>query len=262
MRTRTRFRLAAVVAASALTLTVTVTGCEDSDGGDDGGASASREAGEGRADAGAGVIAGADAGTGSTATPSAGPDDDSDTGADDDSDALAPTRNGGTSGGPEVRQKWMLENLPQADTVMAAGEYLQRFTTCERYSIDPSDERYYPMDEKFDMTWGVQFRGTCDDGGNGWIRVFKTSDMKQFQTAYKAEITERMKTNERAGIEGGFAIGKDFAVIAPDGETLRDLSGSSLLELNCNPNFEPQGDVSTAPALIDGCLLTDEFIEG
>ncbi|MGW5735310.1 MULTISPECIES: hypothetical protein [Streptomyces] len=70
----------------------------------------------------------------------------------------------------------MLENLPRAGTVMAAGEYLQRFTTCERYSIDPSDERYHPMDEKFDATWGVQFRGTCDDGGHGWIRVFKTSD--------------------------------------------------------------------------------------
>ncbi|MEV0529832.1 hypothetical protein AB0I66_41080 [Streptomyces sp. NPDC050439] len=187
------------------------------------------------------------------------PDDGSDT---DSGSDLAPARNGGTSGGPEVRQKWMLENLPQAGTVMAAGEYLQRFTTCERYSIDPADERYYPMDEKFDMTWGVQFRGTCDDGDDGWIRVFKTSDMKQFQTAYKAEITERMKTDERAGIRGGFAIGKDFAVIVPDDETLRDLSGSSLLELNCNPNFEPQGDVSTAPALIDGCLLTDEFVEG
>ncbi|MGW6061958.1 hypothetical protein [Streptomyces sp. NPDC055189] len=81
----------------------------------------------------------------------------------------------------------MLENMPQAGTVMAAGEYLQRFTTCAPYSIDPSDERYYPMDEKLDTSWGVQFRGTCDDGGNGWIRVFKTSDMKKFQTAYRAD---------------------------------------------------------------------------
>lgn len=81
----------------------------------------------------------------------------------------------------------MLENLPQAGTVMAAGEYLQRFTTCERYSIDSS---------------------------------------------------------------------------APDDDTIRDLSASGLLILNCNPNFQPQGDVSTAPALIDGCVLTDEFVQG
>ncbi|MEU5000549.1 hypothetical protein [Streptomyces sp. NPDC021622] len=155
----------------------------------------------------------------------------------------------------------MLDNMPEAKTVMAAGEYLQRFTTCDRYSIDPSDERYYPMDEKFDMSWGVQFRGTCDDGADGWIRVFKTSDMKMFQAAYKADLAEEMKGDELADVEGGFAIGKDFAVIAPDGETLRDLSASGLLELNCNPNFRVRGDVSTAPALVDGCVLTDEFVE-
>ncbi|MFD4478651.1 MULTISPECIES: hypothetical protein [unclassified Streptomyces] len=155
----------------------------------------------------------------------------------------------------------MLENLPQADTVMAAGEYLQRFTTCERYSIDPADERYYPMDEQFDMSWGVQFRGTCDDSGDGWIRVFKTSDMTQFQTAYKADVAERMKTDELAGLHGGFAVGKDFAVIAPDDDTIRDLSASGLLVLNCNPNFKPQGDVATAPASVDGCVLTDEFVQ-
>ncbi|TGA84680.1 hypothetical protein [Streptomyces sp. MZ04] len=151
--------------------------------------------------------------------------------------------------------------MPEAKTVMAAGEYLQRFTTCERYSIDPSDERYYPMDEKFDLSWGVQFRGTCDDGGGTWMRVFKTSDMTQFQTAYKADLAEEMKDDELADVEGGFAIGKDFVVIAPDGETLRDLSASGLLELNCNPNFQVRGDVSTAPALVDGCVLTDEFVE-
>ncbi|MEV8022563.1 hypothetical protein AB0O76_40980 [Streptomyces sp. NPDC086554] len=94
----------------------------------------------------------------------------------------------------------MLDNLPEAKTVMAAGEYLQRFTTCDRYSIDPSDERYYPMDEKFDMSWGVQFRGTCDDGADGWIRVFKTSDMEKFQTAYKADLAEETSSRTwRAG---------------------------------------------------------------
>ncbi|MEU5954782.1 hypothetical protein [Streptomyces sp. NPDC047525] len=209
---------------------------------------------EGESDGADGAGAGAGAGDGSSASTSAStaPGIGSD---------QAPARNGGTSGGPEVRQKWMLENLPQADTVMAAGEYLQRFTTCERYSIDPSDERYYPMDEKFDMSWGVQSRGTCDDSGDGWIRVFKTSDMEQFQTAYRAEIAEEMKTNELAGVKGGFAVGKDFAVIAPDGDTIRDLSASGLLVLNCNPNFQPRGDVSTAPASVDGCVLTDEFVQ-
>jgi hypothetical protein len=155
----------------------------------------------------------------------------------------------------------MLENMPEAGTVMAAGEYIQRFTTCERYSIDPSDERYYPMDEKFDMSWGVQFRGTCDDGGHAYIRVFKTSDMKQFQTAYRAEVAEKMKTSPSADVEGGFAIGKDFAVVAPDSRTIRDLSASGLLILNCNTNFQPSGDVATAPALVDECVLTDEFVQ-
>ncbi|MET9549447.1 hypothetical protein ABZY36_29685 [Streptomyces sp. NPDC006627] len=183
-------------------------------------------------------------------------------GASDAGDAN-PGRNGGASGGPEVRQKMMLDNMPEVGTVMAAGEYLQRFTACERYSIDPSDERYYPMDEKFDASWGVRFRGTCDDGGHGYIRVFKTDGtdgMERFQSAYKADVAERMERDERAAIKGGFAIGKDFAVIAPDGGTIRDLSASGLLVLNCNPNFRPTGDVATAPALVDGCVLTDEFV--
>ncbi|MFI8874151.1 hypothetical protein [Streptomyces sp. NPDC055243] len=257
---RTRSRLAAVFVTAALALTVS--GCEGD--GEDAGASGS---GAGSA---AGVVAGGGSDTGKGAGTDTGTGDASDSSATPAPSSSAtpgvgsdeaPARNGGTSGGPGVRQKWMLENLPQADTVMAAGEYLQRFTTCERYSIDPSDERYYPMDEKFDMGWGVQFRGTCDDGGDGWIRVFKTSDMKQFQTAYKADVAERMKTSELAGVKGGFAIGKDFAVIAPDDDTIRDLSASGLLILNCNPNFQPVGDVSTAPALIDGCVLTDEFVQ-
>ncbi|MEV6396215.1 hypothetical protein AB0M39_15805 [Streptomyces sp. NPDC051907] len=169
-------------------------------------------------------------------------------------------RNGGASGGPEARQKMMLDNMPKAGTVMAAGEYVQRFTTCERYSIDPSDERYYPMDEKFDATWGVQFRGTCNDSGNGYIRVFKTNDMRMFQEAYRGEVAERMKNSSTADIEGGFAVGEDFAVIAPDDDSIRQLSASGLLILNCNPNFQPQGDVSTAPALVEGCVLTDQFV--
>ncbi|UQT57699.1 hypothetical protein M4V62_22830 [Streptomyces durmitorensis] len=66
--------------------------------------------------------------------------------------------------------------------------------------------------------------------------------MKQFQTAYRAEIAEEMRTDELAGAKGVFAVGKDFAVIAPDGDTIRDLSASGLLVLNCNPNFQPPGD--------------------
>ncbi|WP_286248761.1 hypothetical protein [Streptomyces graminofaciens] len=178
-------------------------------------------------------------------------------------------RNGGTTGGGlpgqlTTRQKLMLDNLPESDSVMAAGEYLQRFTTCERYSIDPADTRYYPMDEEFDESWGVRFRGTCGDGGNGYIRVFWTGTdegMKQFQEAYRDDIAERVKTSPSAGIDGGFGIGRNFAVIAPGSDTLRDLSSSHLLVLNCNPNFEATGDVSTAPAEVDGCVLTDDFID-
>ncbi|MEV0256271.1 hypothetical protein AB0H82_18655 [Streptomyces sp. NPDC050732] len=222
--------LTALVAVGALALSVS--GCDGEDGEDsDGGAKAGAEG-----------VAGTEGAAG------------------DEGGAGNPGRNGGASGGPEVRQKMMLDNMPEAGMVMAAGEYVQRFTTCERYSIDPSDERYYPMDEKFDETWGVQFRGTCDDGGHGYIRVFKTSDMAKFQTAYKADVAERMKTNEHAAIKGGFAIGKDFAVIAPDERSIRDLSASGLLILNCNPNFQPVGDVATAPSLVEGCVLTDEFV--
>ncbi|MFF0076273.1 hypothetical protein [Streptomyces sp. NPDC005494] len=176
-------------------------------------------------------------------------------------------RNGGAggegeqSGGLSTRQRFMLDNLPESGSVMAAGEFLQRFTTCEQYSIDPSDTRYYPMDEQFDESWGVRFRGTCDDGGHGYIRVFwtGTDGMRTLQNAYRADIAERVKTSPDAGIEGGFGVGKDFAVIAPDPDTLGDLSASNLLVLNCNPDFEASGDVSTAPAQADGCVLTDDF---
>ncbi|MFD6277951.1 hypothetical protein ACFWFI_20635 [Streptomyces sp. NPDC060209] len=174
-------------------------------------------------------------------------------------------RNGGTGGdgGLSTRERFMLANLPESGSVMAAGEFLQRFTTCEQYSIDPSDDRYYPMDEQFDESWGVRFRGTCGDGGNGYIRVFWTGSgegMKKLQNAYRADIAERVKTAPEAGIDGGFGIGADFAVIAPDPDTLRHLSASNLLVLNCNPDFEATGDVSTAPAQVDGCVLTDDFV--
>ncbi|MFG2298350.1 hypothetical protein [Streptomyces sp. NPDC048603] len=159
-----------------------------------------------------------------------------------------------------MRQKFMLDNLPRAGMVMAAGEYVARFTTCRTYSIDPSDERYYPMDAEFDADWGVQFRGTCDDAAGDWIRVFKTSDMKRFQEAYRADIAQRMKTDPKAGIRGGFAVGRDFAVIAPSERTIRELSASHLLILNCNPTYRPTGDTRTAPALVDGCVLTDQFV--
>lgn len=102
----------------------------------------------------------------------------------------------------------MLDNLPESGSVMAAGEFLQRFTTCEQSSIDPSDTRYYPMDEKFDESWGVRFRGTCDDAGHGYIRVFWTGageNMKKLQNAYRADIAERVKTTPAAGIDAGSA---------------------------------------------------------
>ncbi|WP_447038796.1 hypothetical protein [Streptomyces sp. DSM 118878] len=246
--------LAAAFAVTALALTATA--CEDDGGGKKDGAAGlpglseptGPDDGSGTGESGTDADAhesGTDAGEGGT---SAGAGDEN------------PTRNGGTSGGPHVRQKRLLDNMPQAGSVMAAGEYIQRFTTCERYSVSPSDERYYPMDEKFDASWGVQFRGTCDDGGRGWIRVFKTSDMERFQSAYKADVAERMKKNQQAAIKGGFAVGKDFAVIAPDDRTIRDLSSSGLLILNCNPNHRPSGDTTEVPALVDGCVLTDEFV--
>ncbi|MEV0120553.1 hypothetical protein AB0I16_03190 [Streptomyces sp. NPDC050703] len=253
---------AAAVATVAVALTATA--CEDDGGGGKDGAAGlpglSRSAGT---DGSGGYDgSGGSGGSGPGTTGGTGTDSDTDNGTDSDSGTgdEAPTRNGGTSGGPHVRQKRLLDNLPRAGSVMAAGEYVQRFTTCERYSIDPSDERYYPMDEKFDASWGVQFRGTCGDGGHGWIRVFKTSDMRRFQAAYKADLAERVKKARLAGIDGGFAVGKDFAVIAPDDRTIRQLSASGLLMLNCNPDFQPVGDVTVVPALVDGCVLTDDFI--
>jgi hypothetical protein len=188
-------------------------------------------------------------------------------GSGDEESVVTGQRNGGATsdlpGGLTTRQKLMLDNLPESGSVMAAGEYLQRFTTCEQYSIDPADTRYYPMDEEFDESWGVRFRGTCNDAGDSYIRVFwtGTDGMKTLQEAYRADIAERIKKSPSAGIDGGFAIGRDFAVIAPDPDTVRQLSSSFLLVLNCNPNFEPVGDMSTAPAQVDGCVLTDDFTD-
>ena len=62
----------------------------------------------------------------------------------------------------------MLENMPQAGTVMAAGEYLQRVTTCERYSIDlgyrakagPRSYRFSPH-TLVDTSSRPHFRGYC-----------------------------------------------------------------------------------------------------
>ncbi|TXS52910.1 hypothetical protein [Streptomyces sp. t39] len=189
--------------------------------------------------------------------------------AEDGADGESAGRNGGGTGGAEgpdgltTRERFMLDNLPEAGSVMAAGEYVQRFTTCEQYSIDPSDTRYYAMDEKFDESWGVRFRGVCDEGGGSRLRVFFTGTgegMKAFQKAYHADIADRLGADPDAGIDGGFAVGRDFAVIAVDPGVLRRLSASHLLVLNCNPAFEARGDVRTAPALVDGCVLTDDFL--
>ncbi|MFK8908252.1 hypothetical protein [Streptomyces sp. YS-3] len=208
-------------------------------------------------------------GTGGPATPPGSTDAGTAPSAAPPADEAGAGRNGGTGGavgadGLTTRQRFMLDNLPEAGAVMAAGEYVQRFTTCKRYSIDPSDDRYYPMDEEFDeKKWGVRFRGTCDDGHGGWIRVFWTgpgAGMKKFQAAYRADIAKRMKSTPNAGGKGGFAVGKDFAVIAPNDRTVRQLGGSLLLVLNCNPHHRATGDSATAPALVTGCKLSDEFV--
>ncbi|MFF7259061.1 hypothetical protein ACFZCL_02010 [Streptomyces sp. NPDC008159] len=246
---RVKRALAAAVAAGAMV--VSLTGCDDKD--QAGTSPVGRErAGEGRA----GEDQAGEERTG-----------EEEAGSGDEESVVTGQRNGGATsdlaGGLTTRQKLMLDNLPESGSVMAAGEYLQRFTTCERYSIDPADTRYYPMDEKFDESWGVRFRGTCDDAGDSHIRVFwtGTDGMKTLQEAYRADIAERVKKSPSAGIDGGFAIGRDFAVIAPDPDTVRHLSSSFLLVLNCNPNFEPVGDISTAPAQVDGCVLTDDFTD-
>ena len=87
--------------------------------------------------------------------------------------------------------------------------------------------------------------------------------MERFPSAYQAEVAdmaERMKKNQQAALAGGFAIGEDFAVTAPDDRTIRDLSSSGLLILDCNPNHRPTGDTTEVPAPADGCALTDEFV--
>ncbi|MGW2327791.1 hypothetical protein ACWC5C_18725 [Streptomyces sp. NPDC001700] len=238
---RMRVLVAAVIAG---VLTASLTGCEDDNKGKSGGDTPAAIGASGLA------------------------------GGTDGSEEPPPISEGGRNGGagddgvlPDgltTRQRLMLDNLPESGAVMAAGEYLQRFTTCETYSIDPSDTRYYPMDATFDESWGVRFRGTCDDGGGDYIRVFWTGPgdgMKTFQKAYRADLAKRIKNSPNAGIDGGFGVGKDFAVIAADPDTLRDLSSSHLLVLNCNPNYQPTGDTSTAPALVDDCVLTDDFTD-
>ncbi|MDQ0797409.1 hypothetical protein [Streptomyces sp. B1I3] len=70
--------------------------------------------------------------------------------------------------------------------------------------------------------------------------------MRTFRDAYRAHVAEEVRTAPSAGIHGGFAVGRDLAVIAPDPESVRRLAASQLLVLHRDPDCEATGDVRMA----------------
>lgn len=166
-----------------------------------------------------------------------------------------PSRNGGVNGSaPDDATGFA--SLPVAVSMKTAAGYVGGLALCDELATDPEDERFYDADSRIDGGWGVSERGVCGSRREP-IRIFMVKDMKKFQASYKAELDQKRQENPSAGMDGGFAIGQDFAVITADSDAANALSGAELLILNCNPSLSVPSGYSKEKALVDGCALTD-----
>ncbi|MFK4221683.1 hypothetical protein [Streptomyces sp. NPDC019890] len=168
-----------------------------------------------------------------------------------------PTKNGGVNGSaPDGATGF--DGLPVAGSMKAAFDYVATYSRCKDLGTRPDDERFYSGDSEKDAGWGVTERGVCSTGHREeWTRIFMVSDMKKFQGAYKADLYKQFKDDPEAGLNGGFAIGQDFAVVAVGDDEVRGLGQSQLLILNCNPSFAVPSGYKKEKALVEGCVLTD-----
>ncbi|ATW51567.1 hypothetical protein [Streptomyces peucetius] len=168
-----------------------------------------------------------------------------------------PTRNGGVNGAaPDDATGFA--GLPVAGSMKAAYDFVAGNSDCEDLGTNPNDERFYPEDAEKDADWGVTERGVCSTGNSDQrTRIFMVGDMEKFQAAYKSDLYKEFEDNPSAGLNGGFAVAQDFAVVAVGDDDARRIIGSGLLVLNCNPSFAVPSGYQKEKALVEGCVLTD-----
>ncbi|MFD9337949.1 hypothetical protein ACFWBF_26640 [Streptomyces sp. NPDC060028] len=166
-----------------------------------------------------------------------------------------PTKNGGVNGNAP-KNGTAFQQLPKAATMAAAARYVNGYTKCTSVATDKNDYEYWDDDAQYDAKWSVTERGDCGKG----TRIFMLKDPKAFQAAYKASIDAELAADPKKGINGGFAVGQDFAVIATSRNAITAMTKpGGLFILNCNPNFAPPSGYVKEKALVSGCVLTDYF---
>ncbi|WP_264933458.1 hypothetical protein [Streptomyces sp. A012304] len=162
------------------------------------------------------------------------------------------TADGGGNGG--VTEQGFDGALPEAADIESLARYVDLYTSCKEVQTgEDYDASHDSMDaawgeeEAADPAWGIKERAACKDRTYP-IALLTVSDMKKFQTMAKASGDK-------------FAIGENIAVV-PVGDTqVRALSHSELVFLTCDPDFSPPSGYRTEPALVDGCVLSDYWLD-
>ncbi|MET9886200.1 hypothetical protein ABZZ20_24315 [Streptomyces sp. NPDC006430] len=148
------------------------------------------------------------------------------------------------------------ERLPKAGNMAAAAQWVNGRTRCTSVSVGPDGYEYFDEDQKYDAKWSVTERGACSKG----TRIFMLKDAKAFQAAYKADLDRQLPEHPNRGLNGGFLVGRDFAVLATSDSAISAMTKSGgLLILNCNPKFAAPSGYVKELALVKGCVLTDYY---
>ncbi|WP_063746283.1 hypothetical protein [Streptomyces prunicolor] len=141
--------------------------------------------------------------------------------------------------------------LPSASGMASIASFVNRHTACREFT---SGQKYdasgrntaWGRAEVRDPSWGIAERAVCEDTFADAIALLAVPNMKTFEAAVR----------EKDG-HADFLVGRDFAVVPVNDRTFRDLTGSGLKFLTCDPNFSVPSGFSTRPALAHGCVLSN-----
>jgi hypothetical protein len=160
----------------------------------------------------------------------------------------------GTTEGAGTTEQGFDGALPEAADIESLARYVDLYTSCKEVqtgedydaSHDSSDAAW-GTEEAADPAWGIKERAVCKDRTHP-IALLTVSDMTKFQTRAKASGDE-------------FAIGENFAIVPVGPVQVRALSHSEMVYLTCDTDFSPPSGYRTEPALVDGCVLSDYWLD-